>query len=183
MRTPLLPTALIALTGALISTLSPAAVQAAEATRPPEARQPLKLAPMQRDHVLDEMRALLAGSQLIVAALARDDMPAVAAAARPLGMGMARKAENHLGAALPRDFMRQGMAVHQDFDRIADDAETRKDPRLTLRQLGETMGRCVACHASFRIEPAASAHDGHSEDDDHADNDEHDHTHHGHHAH
>jgi cytochrome c556 len=168
-----LSTPLIALLGAL---LTPMATQAAGTAAKTETRQPLKLAPMQRDHVLDEMRALLAGSQQIVAALARDDMAAVAAAARPLGMGMARKAENHLGAALPRDFMRQGMAVHQDFDRIADDAEARKDPRLTLRQLGETMGRCVACHASFRIESAsAAAHD------DHAEHDEHDsHDHHGH---
>jgi len=162
-----LSTALIALLGAL---LTPMATQAAGTATHAETRQPLKLAPMQRDHVLDEMRALLAGSQQIVAALARDDMAAVAAAARPLGMGMARKAENHLGAALPRDFMRQGMAVHQDFDRIADDAEARKDPRLTLRQLGETMGRCVACHASFRIESAAAA-----AHDDHAEHDEHDH--------
>jgi cytochrome c556 len=166
-----LSTALIALLGAL---LLPVVTQAAAAQT--ETRQPLKLAPMQRDHVLDEMRALLAGSQQIVAALARDDMAAVAAAARPLGMGMARKAESHLGAALPRDFMRQGMAVHQDFDRIADDAEARKDPRLTLRQLGETMGRCVACHASFRIEPAA-ANAGHG---DHAEHDDHAHDHHSH---
>jgi hypothetical protein len=118
-------------------------------------RQVLSLSEPQRAHVLEEMRALLAGTQNILAALSRDDMAAVAGYARPLGMGMAQKAEDHLKGSLPKEFMQLGMSVHRDFDLIAADAESLKDPRHTLRQLSESMGKCNACHATFQIRIAA----------------------------
>lgn len=31
------------------------------------------------------------------------------------------------------------------------DAEAMNDVRLSLRQLGDTMKKCVACHATYRI--------------------------------
>ena len=55
-------------------------------------------------------------------------MDAVAKYARPLGMSMAHKAEDHLKDALPKEFMQLGMSVHQDFDQIAADAASLKDP-------------------------------------------------------
>ncbi len=119
-------------------------------------RQTLTLSEAQRSHVYAEMQALMSGTQGILAALARDDMAAVAKQARPLGMGMTHKAEDHLHGVLPKDFMTRGMAVHQAFDQIAADATAKKDPKLTLRQLSETMGQCVACHATYQIRPAGS---------------------------
>ncbi|PTR08438.1 hypothetical protein C8R32_105137 [Nitrosospira sp. Nsp5] len=106
---------------------------------------------MQRDHVLTEMRALLTGTQNILDALLREDMIAVARYARPLGMGMTHKAEDHLKAILPKEFMQLGMSVHKDFDQIAMDAESLKDPKHTLRQLSESMKKCNACHAGYQI--------------------------------
>ncbi len=114
-------------------------------------RQTLVITEAQREHVLEEMRSLLSGIQNILAALARDDMAAVAQYARPLGMGMKAKSEDHLKGALPKEFMQLGMSVHSDFDRIAAAAESSKDPKHTLRQLGETMNKCVSCHASYQI--------------------------------
>jgi hypothetical protein len=114
-------------------------------------RQILSLTEPQRQHVLEEMRALLSGIQNILTALAKDDMAAVAQHARPLGMGMAHKAEDHLKGVLPREFMRLGMSVHEDFDRIAADAESLKDPKQTLRQLSNTMFKCVACHDAYQL--------------------------------
>lgn len=114
-------------------------------------RQTLKLSEAQRSHVLEEMRALLSGTQNILAALSKDDMTAVAQHARPLGMGMAHKAEDHLKGVLPKEFMGLGMSLHQDFDQIASDAESKKDPKLTLRQLSDSMSKCAACHASYQI--------------------------------
>ncbi len=102
-------------------------------------RQILPLTEMQRDHVLTEMRALLSGTQNILDALLREDMAAVARDARSLGMGMVHKAEDHLKAVLPKEFMQLGMSVHKDFDQIAIDAESLKDPKHTLRQLSESM--------------------------------------------
>ncbi len=114
-------------------------------------RQSLKLSEAQRSHVQAEMQALLSGTQNILAALSRDDMAAVAQHARPLGMGMTHKAEDHLQGALPKEFMALGMSVHQDFDQIASDAAAKKDPKLTLRQLSDSMSKCVACHATYQV--------------------------------
>ena len=114
-------------------------------------RQLLWLSEAQRGHVLEEMRALLSGTQSILAALSKDDLAAVAQYARPLGMGMAHKAEDHLKGALPKEFMQLGMSVDQDFDQIATDAESMKNPKLTLRQLSDSMNKCVACHATYQI--------------------------------
>jgi cytochrome c553 len=114
-------------------------------------RQILQLSEPQRNHVLIEMRALLSGTQKILDALYREDMAAVASHARSLGMGMAHKGEDHLRAVLPREFMHLGMAVHKDFDQIAADAESLKDPKHTLQQLSASMQKCAACHDGYQI--------------------------------
>ena len=114
-------------------------------------RQTLMLSEAQRSHVMEEMRALLSGIQNILAALAADDMASVSKSARPLGLGMAHKAEDHLKSVLPKEFMQFGMSLHQDFDQIAADAESKKDPKLTLRQLSDAMTKCVACHEAYQI--------------------------------
>lgn len=114
-------------------------------------RQVLSITEIQRNHVLTEMRAFLAGTQGILDALLREDMAAVARHARPLGMSMAHKGEDHLKSVLSKEFMHLGMSVHRDFDQIAADAESLKDPKHTLRQLSESMKKCVACHADYQI--------------------------------
>lgn len=114
-------------------------------------RQVLTLNELQRDHILTEMRALLSGTQRILEALSKEDMLAVAGHARALGMGMAHKGENHLQSVLPKEFMQLGMSVHKAFDEIAADAESRKDPRHTLRQLSESMMKCSTCHVTYQI--------------------------------
>lgn len=116
-----------------------------------DSRQILALSEAQRGHVLEEMRALLSGTRNILAALSTDDMASVSKHARPLGLGMAHKAEDHLKGVLPKEFMQLGMSLHQDFDQIAVDAESKKDPKLTLRQLSDAMAKCVACHDAYQI--------------------------------
>lgn len=117
-----------------------------------DSRQVLHLDGFQREHVLGEMRALLSGTERMLDALSRDDMGVFAQQARGLGMAMAHKAENHLKGVLPPVFMQLGMALHQDFDRIAADAQSVKDPKRSLGQLSATMGKCAACHASYQIQ-------------------------------
>ncbi len=114
-------------------------------------RQVLAITELQRVHILEEMRALLTGTQKILFSLSEEDMTAVAQHARSLGMHMAHKAEDHLKGALPKEFMQMGMSVHQDFDQIAMDAESIKDSKHTLRQLSESMNKCMACHAAYQI--------------------------------
>lgn len=114
-------------------------------------RQILCLTEPEKDYVLNEMRSLLNGTQQIVGALAKDDMKAVAESARALGLTMKHKAENPLHEVLPKEFMMLGISMHKDFDAIAADAETLKNPKHTLQQLNDTMAKCNACHASYQI--------------------------------
>lgn len=120
-------------------------------------REVLVLTPMQREHVLGEMRALLSGVQNILGALAEDDMKAVADIARPLGRSMAGKAEDHLKGVLPPHFMQLGMAAHEDFDRIAALAESGADSKAVLSELSRSMNKCQACHANYQIYPLKSS--------------------------
>ena len=115
-------------------------------------RQALPLNQAQQAHVLFEMRSLLSGTQAIVAALATDDMKTVAKQARLLGMDMKKKPENKLRNILPKAFMMQGKAVHRAFDSIADNAESIKDSKYTLKQLSEALSICQGCHEMYRIE-------------------------------
>jgi hypothetical protein len=118
-----------------------------------DTRKLVQLNEPQRNQVLSEMRSLLTGTQDILAALAKDDMAAVAEHAQSLGFNMKHKAENPLHQVLPKDFMMLGMSMHKDFDTIAADADTFKDPKHTLKQLSDTMAKCTACHASYQIRP------------------------------
>ena len=115
-------------------------------------RQVLNFSNPQRNHVLGEMRSLLAGTQMILAALTKDDMAEVAQHAQALGFNMKHKAENPLHDVLPKDFMQLGMSMHKDFDLIATDATSLKDPKHTLQQLSATMGKCIACHETYQIQ-------------------------------
>ena len=120
-------------------------------------REVLVLTPMQREHVLGEMRALLTGIQNILGALAEDDMKAVADIAHPLGISMVGKAEDHLKGVLPPHFMQLGLMVHQDFDSIATLAESGGDSKAMLSELSRSMKKCQACHAHYQIYPLKSS--------------------------
>lgn len=98
-------------------------------------RQVLELSAPQRNYVLGEMRSLLAGTQDILAALAKNDMTAVAEHAKALGFGMKHKAENPLHDVLPKAFMQLGMSMHQDFDLIAEEAVSLKNAKHTLHSI------------------------------------------------
>lgn len=114
-------------------------------------RQVLRLTQAQKNLVLEEMRGMLSATQGILGALSTNDMAVVAQQARAVGMAMAHKSEDHLKGALPPAFMQLGMSAHQDFDQIAADAETKKDPKHTLKQLSESMKKCIACHDTYQI--------------------------------
>jgi hypothetical protein len=97
------------------------------------------------------MRQFLNGIQGMLEAADRGDAAAIAKIVRPLGMAAAHNVPAGLAAKLPLEFKTLGHSVHGDFDRIAMDAEAMNDPRLSLKQLGETMKKCVACHATYQI--------------------------------
>ena len=116
-----------------------------------DGRVTILLEPSERVVVLNEMRQFLAGIQQMVTAAERNDPAAIAKAARPLGMPSAQAVPPGLAAKLPLEFKTLGHSVHRDFDRIAMDAEAMNDVPLALRQLGDAMKKCVACHATYQI--------------------------------
>jgi len=116
-------------------------------------REAVVLEPAERALILAEMRGFLSAVQAIAAGVARDDPAAIAQAARPHGMAAAGAVPATVVAKLPIGFKQIGHGVHHAFDRIAIDAETMGDSRLTLSQLAETLGRCVACHNIYQLAP------------------------------
>jgi hypothetical protein len=125
----------------------------AQAAKPanPDQRPYLILLPEERDLVLQEMRSFLYVIQTIADALGRDDMKAVADAARTMGSGAANEIPPHVVAKLPDDFKQLAGVVHTTFDIIALDAESLGDAKHTLSQLGDMLKTCNACHAMYQI--------------------------------
>ncbi len=108
----------------------------------------------ERVRVLFEMRQFLNSIQVITEAVTREDMDTVAVSARSVGMEVAEVMPPTMMAKIPLEFMNLGMAVHNDFDKIAEDAEILKDPQHTLEQLSAVMSKCVACHATYQLKIA-----------------------------
>lgn len=121
---------------------------------PPAAdgRAVLELTPGERAMILEEMRMFLGGVQKMTDALGRQDMPAVAEAARGMGQKMVHEVPPALRAKLPQKFRQLGFSVHSEFDQIALDAESLKDVSYSLNQLSATLQKCVACHATYQIQ-------------------------------
>jgi len=124
----------------------------------PDARIVLELTPGERAMILEEMRLFLGGVQKMTAAFGKQDMPAVAEAARAMGQVMVHEVPPALRAKLPMEFRQLGFSVHRDFDQIALDADSMKDVSFSLNQLSATLQKCVACHATYQIQtPALNA--------------------------
>lgn len=122
-----------------------------QTTQMADGRQAIELTEGQRDLVLAEMRGFLAGVQTITRAVADEDMALVAKTARDLGMRTAQDMPGPLVGRLPVEFKQLGFSVHQDFDALALDADAMGEPKMALASLSQTLNKCVACHASYRI--------------------------------
>ena len=120
-------------------------------------RSAIVLEPAERALVLGEMRGFLIAVQAITEAVTRNDATAIAAAARPMGMAAAAGVPATLAAKLPLEFKQLGHSVHEDFDRLALDADALGDVKHAHAQLSETLKKCVACHALYQIMAPATA--------------------------
>ena len=114
------------------------------------------LEPGERALLLREMRAFVAGLQLMSDALSRDDMKGVAKIAREMGSARAHDVPLALMGKLPLGFKTLAFGVHGGFDTIAIDAEGVGMPRHTLVQLSDVLQKCVACHSSYQVKAATT---------------------------
>lgn len=122
-----------------------------------DTRRGIVTRPNERAHILNNMRKYLKGVQEMAQALARDDMPAAAQAARSMGSIDLYEVRLAFPSKPAVEFRDLASGVHSDFDRIAKDADEKKDPRLMLGQLAETMKKCVYCHDTYRLIDMAHA--------------------------
>jgi cytochrome c556 len=80
-------------------------------------------------------------------------MAEVAKQAKSVGFAAQEGVPTSLMKKLPMEFKKLGMGTHKAFDQLAMDAADLGDKGQVLKQLGELMQRCVACHAIYRIDP------------------------------
>jgi hypothetical protein len=112
-----------------------------------DSRTPIQLPPEARDAVLAEMRLMLGSVQGVIDGVARSDTTAIRRAAAASGLVMA--ADPALEQVLPQQFLLMGMATHQAFDSLAANASA--GPTAAVERLADITGRCVACHAVYRL--------------------------------
>lgn len=121
-----------------------------------DGRTAIVLTPPERALMLREMRGFVAALQQITDALSRNDMHAVASAARSVGFAEARGVPAEMLGKLPLDFKTLAFGTHREFDTIAADAEASGTPGHTLVQLSDTLKKCVACHESYQVTSAVA---------------------------
>ena len=123
-----------------------------------DVRIPIRVTDGERNQVLFEMRELLHGLFNIHNALARNDMNAVAIAARPLGPVLGRMPEG-MRDKLPLPFLEMSMGQQEIFDAIARDALVKGDRSHTLSQMAEAMTYCSGCHDTYRFHAGRPGHE------------------------
>jgi len=116
-----------------------------------DGRTAVILEPAERMAVLEEMRLLLETSQVIVEALANEDLKAVEDAARPIGSDAIATVDFALRAKLPLEFKKLGFRTHYAMDEIADMAKAGKPAKEIQLLLANTMNNCIACHAMYQL--------------------------------
>lgn len=149
--------AIIAVLVAVVVAMAYKFIVAGSAERAEDGRLSVALDPAERDLMLREMRGFVAGLQGIVDGLARDDMKAVAAASRTMGMARTHDAPVAMMAKLPLEFKTLALGLHREFDIIAMDADGIGTQKHTLGQLADALQKCVACHSAYQVKIHASS--------------------------
>ena len=117
-----------------------------------DTRQAIPVTAEAREHVLTEMRMLLESVHLVLDAALKKDMETVAGSAEKVGLGAMTATPAEITKQLPKEFKMMGRGVHEAMDMIAKDARDLGDSQHTLQQLSDTLGNCVACHATFKLQ-------------------------------
>jgi hypothetical protein len=116
-----------------------------------DARRLVALTPTQQDDLRAQMRAHMASTQAMLAALAADDWQAVASAADGFGPGQAGAGGHSFRAALPAEWFTFAQPMHMALRELADEARGEQRMPQALRLLADAHARCVGCHAVFRV--------------------------------
>ena len=126
-----------------------------------DGRTAILLDKAERKLILDEMQLLLAATQEIVEGLARNDLKQVEEAALSMGRQAKDTVDFKLRAKLPLEFKKLGFATHDDFDLIAQMAQSSQSRESIQLRLAQTMNNCIACHATFQLPEVISKGETH----------------------
>lgn len=148
----------------------------AEADLAPAAADTRVAVPMsgvQQQALRAEMRRHFDSVQQVIAALSRQDWPAVAAAARAFapghgggagagrgpggGRGMGQGKGMIYRDALPASWFTLARPMHAAMNAVADEASGAQRVEVALARLAEATAQCSACHATHRIDVASAA--------------------------
>lgn len=118
-------------------------------------RTAVLLSASERDLVLEEMRMLLTALGSVAADVEQQRFAQAAVTARAAGLDTALRIGGEHPAILrklPLPMKQLGFAVHRDFDALADRLEKKQVNNAdALRAISVAVGKCVACHATYRI--------------------------------
>lgn len=139
--------------GLVLGFLADAGAQA-PAGVPPDTRERLVVPPPARTKILYEMRGMLEALEGVLLGLAQGDRAAAAAAARSAGVAHAVDVQPQMQRVLPEAFVEAGIETHRAFDALALVLAGPGDERTLLGEVAALTGRCVACHAAYRLDEA-----------------------------
>jgi len=102
--------------------------------------------------ILSEMREMLETVHDIMLALDANNMKSVGEAVKGKGIAdMMRNTPKILIAKVPVEFMALGRGMHKGFDDIGEAVAGGAGKDRVISLLGEQLGQCVACHASYQL--------------------------------
>jgi cytochrome c556 len=141
------------LTPALLTALLAAAPTLAADS---DARVPVQMPEMMKDHMRANMRDHLLALQEIQSALARDQYDEAATIAEQrLGMSsLGAHGAQHMAGLMPEGMQAIGTGMHRAASRFAvtaQEAAVGRDLSAALQALSEVTRQCVTCHAGYRI--------------------------------
>ena len=127
--------------------LSELAAETARPERTADGRIALYYTADDRAHISAEMLGFLQGLQTISGAIADEDRETIRDAAGALRRGNGQGQAVQLKS--PEGFRVLGRSLRQDFSDISDMAMTAEMDEIQLA-VSSAMGKCVACHGSFK---------------------------------
>lgn len=117
-----------------------------------DGRISVKLTKDEKNRILGEMRLLLSGVQMILAAALDNDLKVVEKTAASLGMKVAVDEDPALLTKLPIDLKKIGLGVHKRFDKLAAKAHSGATKEEVIREVSDIMLTCVSCHEAYRLD-------------------------------
>ena len=123
----------------------------AEGSHPSDARHAITMTPAQAAALRGQMRNHLERIEGTLLALGHEDASSAATLLAEGASGGGHAGASDFRSALPAGWPRFARPMHAAMDQAAE-AAAAKDLPLTLRHMGEAIGQCNACHATYRVE-------------------------------